>query len=55
MTVVYKPETGLTSEANIIYALNMKSQGSTMWSDLTGKTWAFTISWWPMPHSATQL
>ena len=45
MTVLYKPETGLTSEANLIYALNAKSQGSTTWSDLTGKTRAFTISW----------
>ena len=44
MTVLYKPETGLTSEANLIYALNAKSQGSTTWSDLTGKTRAFTIS-----------
>ena len=34
MTVLYKPETGLTSEANIIYALNVKSQRSTTWSDL---------------------
>ena len=32
-------------EINVIYVLNTKSQGSTMWSDLTGKTRVFTISW----------
>ena len=36
MTVLYKPESGPTSEANIIYALNAKSQGSTTWLEKPG-------------------
>ena len=34
MTILCRPETGLTIEANAIYVLNTKSQGSTTWSDL---------------------
>ena len=37
MTVLCKSEAGLTVDANAIYVLNAKSQGSTTWSDLTGK------------------
>ena len=36
-------------DVNAIYALNTKSQGSTMWSDLTGKARASPISWYPVP------
>ena len=38
MTIPWKPEAGLLIEANALYVLNMKSQGSITWSDLTGKT-----------------
>ena len=38
MTTPCKSEAGLLTEANALYLLNMKSQGSIMWSDLTGKT-----------------
>ena len=37
-TIFCKPETSMIIEANVIYVLITKSQGSTMWSDLTGKT-----------------
>ena len=40
-------------EANVIYALIMKSQGSTTWSDLTGKTRASPISWCLISLSGT--
>ena len=43
-TIFCKPETSMIIEANVIYALITKSQGSTMWSDLTGKTGASPIS-----------
>ena len=36
MTVLCKPGAGLTIDANAIYVLNVKSQGSTTWSDLPG-------------------
>ena len=35
MTIPCKPEVGLIIEANALYVLNMKSQGSITWSDLT--------------------
>ena len=38
MTIPCKPEAGLVIKAIALYVLNMKSQGSTTWSDLTGKT-----------------
>ena len=44
MTILYKPVIGLIIEANAIYGLITKSQGFTMWSDLTGKTKVSTIS-----------
>ena len=37
MTIPCKPEAGLVIEANALYVLNMKSHGSTTWSDLTEK------------------
>ena len=46
MTIPCKPEAGLIIEANALYVLNMKSQGSITWSDLTGKTRVSPISWW---------
>ena len=46
MTIPCKPEVGLIIEANALYVLNMKSQGSITWSDLTGKTRVSAISWW---------
>ena len=45
MTIPCKPEAGLIIEANALYVLNMRSQGSITWSDLTGKTRVSTISW----------
>ena len=44
MTIPCKPEVGMITEANALYVLNMKSQGSITWSDLTGKTRVSTIS-----------
>ena len=37
MTILCKPEVGMIIEVNVIYALNTKSQGSTMASDLPVK------------------
>ena len=51
MTIFCKPEAGLLIEANVIYMLNMQSQGSTTWSDLAGKTRVSTISWCSGPLS----
>ena len=45
MTIPCKPEAGPIIEVNALYVLNMRSQGSIMWSDLTGKTRVSTISW----------
>ena len=44
MTIPCKPEAGLVMEANALYVLNMKSQGSITWSNLTGKTRVSPIS-----------
>ena len=44
MTILYKHETSMIIEVNVIYVLITKSQGSTTWSDLTGKTMASPIS-----------
>ena len=44
MTIPCKPEAGLIIEANALYVLNMRSQGSITWSDLTEKTRVSTIS-----------
>ena len=54
MTIPCKPEAGLIIEANALYLLNIKSQGSIMWSDLTGKTRVSLISWCP-PQDASVL
>ena len=45
LTILCRPERGLTIEDNAIYVLNTKSQGSTTWSDLTGKNRVSPISW----------
>ena len=49
MTILYKHETSMIIEVNVIYVLITKSQGSTTWSDLTGKTRASPISRWLTP------
>ena len=36
MTILCKPEVGMIIEANVIYVVNTKSQGSTQPSDLSG-------------------